>query len=138
MSVRIVRPKLNDPYHLLNFLITMRTLSSFFLILFLVSCSELPEGVDSTSPEQTAATSSRTSAEISSSYGEPGLTTTVSSYPVETAFDNLDAIVTGNPNLRVILRVDHSGNAAANGLGSSPDETARLRQPEPGYTPDAA
>lgn len=53
-------------------------------------------------------------------YGVPGLTTTTSTYGVDATFDNLNALVEANPNLNVLLRIDHSGNAAANGLDLRP------------------
>ena len=91
---------------------------SFVLTFVLFSCSSVTDNLDEPAP--VSATTSFAPSLYASAQGMPGLTTTKSKYSVETAFDNLDAAVTANPNLRVILRIDHSGNAAANGLELRP------------------
>ena len=91
-----------------------------------MSCQELPEGVNNQAPEQSAA------AAAAANYGNPGLTTTRSRFSVDASFDNLDAAVTANPNLRVILRIDHSGNAAANGLDLRPTKLLVFGNPNLG------
>ena len=88
--------------------------SLLLLVFIFASCSEITEHTD-TDPIAAPST-----AATASYRGAPGLTTTKSQYSVAASFDNLDATVTANPNLRVILRVDHSGNAAANGLDLRP------------------
>ena len=64
--------------------------------------------------------------------GVPGLTTTVSEYSAQTSFEQLDELVTANPNLRVILRIDHSGNAEANDLDLRPTKLLVFGNPNLG------
>lgn len=97
-----------------------------FLVFIFSSCSEVPVNSD-TDPISVP------SSIANSSYQDvPGLTTTKSQYSVNTSFDNLDATVTANPNLRVILKVDHSGNAAANGLDLRPTKLLVFGNPNLG------
>ena len=99
---------------------------SFVLVFFVFSCAEITETTD------TDPISVPSSAATSYYQGAPGLTTTESQYSVDTSFDNLDATVTANPNLRVILSVDHSGNAAANGLDLRPTKLLVFGNPNLG------
>ena len=101
---------------------------SLFLTIFLFSCSELTETSNTADTELAVPSSAATS----SYNGVPGLATTESHFSVDQSFDNLDAIVTGNPNLRVILRIDHSGNAAANGLDLRPTKLLVFGNPNLG------
>ena len=105
---------------------TMLKYITLLFALFLMACTELPEGVDTDSLEHVSATPS------ASTYDTPGLTTTRSRYSVDASFDNLDAAVSANPNLRVILRIDHSGNAAANGLDLRPTKLLVFGNPNLG------
>ena len=100
------------------------------VVFFLFSCTNQLENVDTV--ESSAALSANTQMASKSYASMPGLTTTVSKYPVSAAFDNLDTAVTNNPNLRVILRVDHSGNAAANGLDLRPTQLLVFGNPNLG------
>ncbi len=101
----------------------MKKLSTLICACLLVSCSSF-HSQDTSTPEPTAANQATPLIVENAQHaqGEAGLTTTRSRYSVATAFENLDNAVTANPNLRVILRVDHSGNAAANGLALRPTQ----------------
>ncbi len=110
---------------------TMKLISPFLLVFLLVSCSPF-EHQDAPSSE--LASTNQTSA-LSLNNHRPdvaGLTTTRSRYAADEAFQNLDTAVTNNPNLRVILRVDHSGNAAANDLELRPTKLLVFGNPNLG------
>ncbi|MFK7847560.1 MAG: DUF302 domain-containing protein [Rhodothermales bacterium] len=103
------------------------------LVLLLFSCTDFVENQHAPEPESAHAAEVLTATQsLYSSTDMPGLTTTVSEYSVSAAFDKLDETVTNNPNLRVILRLDHSGNAAANGLDLRPTKLLVFGNPNLG------
>lgn len=111
----------------------MKKFSVALIAFLLVSCSSFH--TEETRPPERAGTHQAIPLMLENTQhaqGEPGLTTTKSRYTVEEAFGNLDATITANPNLRVILRVNHSGNAAANGLDLRPTQMLVFGNPNLG------
>lgn len=111
----------------------MKNLIPFLLVFLFVSCSPF-DSQDAPDLELTSTNQAQLQSLNRALHadGAPGLTTTKSRYSVEAAFDNLDVTVTANPNLRVILRLDHSGNAAANGLDLRPTKLLMFGNPNLG------
>lgn len=58
-----------------------------------------------------------------------GMITKVSAFDFDTTYDKLKTVIDNNPNLKIIVELDHSKNAANNGLTLQPTKIIMFGNP---------